>query len=422
MSYRLTATSMSNPFSNAMQQLKKATAYLTIEPQILEQLQSPKKIMQFNVVIKMDNGATKTFEGYRVQYNDARGPFKGGIRFHPQADLNEVKALSFWMAIKCAVVGIPFGGGKGGIKVDPKKLSVGELERLSRAYAQCLGTNIGPKIDVPAPDVYTTPQIMAWIMDEYSKIVGHNEPAVITGKPIAVGGSLGRDTATAQGAFYVLQQAAKKMKLSSKSKIIVQGFGNAGYHLARLAHEAGYIVVGLSDSRTAIITADKVGFDPKEVMKYKTANGEVGSLKTKFKKLTNAKLLEQPCDILAPAALENQLTENNAGKIKAKLVLELANGPTAPEADVKLFKKGIVVAPDVLTNAGGVTVSYFEWVQNNYGYYWTEKEVFQKLQPIMEDSFAAVWQVAQEKKIDLRTAAFVLAVARIAEAMKLKGY
>ncbi|MFA6534032.1 MAG: Glu/Leu/Phe/Val dehydrogenase [Patescibacteria group bacterium] len=413
---------MPNPFVNAMKQLDKAAGFLDLEPAILAKLKTPKRILQFSVPVKMDDGTSRNFEGYRVQYNDARGPFKGGIRFHPQADLNEVKALSFWMTIKCAVVGIPFGGGKGGVAVDPKKLSIGELERLSRGYARALGLNIGPKTDVPAPDVYTTPQIMAWIMDEYSRLIGHTEPAVITGKPLAVGGSLGRDTATGQGAFYVLESLARKVKLGKKPRLAIQGFGNAGYHLARLAYNAGYVIKAVADSQGGIVALDSAGFDPMEVAAYKSKNGALGSLKTKFKKIASVKVLEEAVEVVVPAALENQITEKNVGRIKAKVVLEVANGPTTPEADVKLFKKGIVLVPDVLTNAGGVTVSYFEWAQNLQGYYWTEKEVFAKLKPIMDDSFAAVWQIAVEKKTDLRTAAFILAVGRVAEAMKVRGY
>ncbi|MFA5358729.1 MAG: Glu/Leu/Phe/Val dehydrogenase [Patescibacteria group bacterium] len=413
---------MSNAFSNAMKQLDVAAKYLDFEPEILDKLRSPKRAFNFSLPVKMDNGTTKTFEGYRVQYNDARGPFKGGIRFHPKADMNEVKALSFWMTIKCAVVGIPFGGGKGGVTVDPKKLSATELENLSRAYARALGKNIGPYIDVPAPDVYTTPQIMAWMMDEYEKLVGCHAPGVITGKPLSVGGSLGRDTATAQGAFYVLQSLAKKIRLNKKASLAIQGFGNAGYHLARLAYDAGYVIKAIADSRGGIVALDAKGFDPKEVVVYKENNGELGSNKTKYKKIVSEKVLEEKVDVVVPAALENQITLKNVGKIKAAVVLEVANGPTTPEADVKLFKKSVVVCPDVLTNAGGVTVSYFEWVQNLQGYYWTEKEVFSKLQPIMESSFAAVWDISQEKKVDLRTASFVLAIKRVVEAMKARGY
>ncbi|MBI5621641.1 Glu/Leu/Phe/Val dehydrogenase [Candidatus Falkowbacteria bacterium] len=422
---------MPNAFANAMKQFSTAAQYLEIKPEIMEKLKTPKRALQFAVPVKMDNGSMKTFEGYRVQYNDARGPFKGGLRFYPTADLNEVKALAFWMTIKCATVGIPFGGGKGGVKVDPKKLSTKELERLTRSYVDALQEHIGPYKDVPAPDLYTNPQVMAWIMDEYSKIKGYNEPAVVTGKPVEIGGSLGRDTATAQGAFYILSELVKKLKINpQKSRVIVQGFGNAGYHFARLAKAAGYRIIGLSDSQGGIIAGQGVSFDPESIMKIKKDKGElhgyycVGSVcdKVDYKQVSNGKLLEQDCDILVPAALESQITGKNAGRIKAKIVLEVANGPTTPEADVKLNKKGIVVAPDVLVNAGGVTVSYFEWVQNLQRFYWTEPEVFSRLQSIMVKSFNEIWQVAQSKKIDLRTAAFVLAIDRVSKAMAVRGY
>ncbi len=422
---------MSNAFINAMKQLEIAVEYLDVNPEILEKLKTPKRALQFAVPVKMDDGTIKTFEGYRVQYNDARGPFKGGIRFYPKADINEVKALSFWMTIKCAVVDIPFGGGKGGIKVDPKKLSTKELEKLTRSYVDALQEHIGPYKDVPAPDVYTNPQVMAWIMDQYSRNKGYNEPAVVTGKPVELGGSLGRDTATAQGAFYILREAIKKLKMKSKQPtVIVQGFGNAGYHIARLCHEAGMKVVGLSDSKGAIIVSGKTkNFDPGSIMKVKKEKGElhgyycVGSVcdEVEYKKISNEKLLEQKCDILIPAALENQITEKNAGRIKAKIVLEVANGPVTPEADLKLDKKGVVVLPDVLANAGGVTVSYFEWVQNLQRFTWTEKEVFERLEGIMVKSFNEIWKVSKDKDINLRTAAFVLAVEKIARVMELRG-
>ncbi len=414
---------MANAFANALKQLDRAVAYLEVEPEILNKLKSPKRALNFSVPVEMDDGSIKNFEGYRVQYNDARGPFKGGIRFYPKADINEVKALAFWMTIKCAVVGIPLGGGKGGVKVDPRHMSIGELENLTRSYTRAIAEHIGPDKDIPAPDVYTNPQIMAWIMDEYSKIKGYPEPAVVTGKPLAVGGSQGRDSATGQGAFYVLQKISQKLKLTpAKTTIVIQGFGNAGYHIARLAAAEGYKIVGLSDSQGGIITGKNISFDPDSIMKIKKEKGELHDDKVDYKKVNNEKLLETDCDILIPAALENQITEKNAGKIKAKVILEVANGPVTPEADLKLEKKSVVVVPDVLTNAGGVTVSYFEWVQNRSRDYWTEKVVFEKLQQIMDRSFDEVWTVAQAKKISLRTAAFVLAVERVAEAMKLRGY
>ena len=422
---------MANPFIHALQQLDLAAAHLDVEPEILAKLRSPKRALHFSVPVTMDDGTIKNFEGYRVQYNDARGPFKGGIRFYPQADINEVKALAFWMTIKCAVVGLPFGGGKGGIKLDPRKMSTRELEAVTRAYVRAVADFIGPDKDVPAPDLYTNPQIMAWIFDEYSKIHGYPEPAVVTGKPLSIGGSQGRDTATGQGAFYILEQLAKKLKLQpKKTRVVVQGFGNAGYHIARLAKQAGYKIVGLSDSQGGIVATNGHDFDPDSIMHIKKERGElhgyycVGSVcdKVDHKKVSNEKLLETACDILIPAALENQITEKNAGRIKAKIILEVANGPTTPEADVKLAKRGVVVVPDVLVNAGGVTVSYFEWVQNRTREYWSEPIVFTKLKKIMDESFDKVWKTAQDKGVTLRTAAFILAVSRVAEAMKVRNY
>jgi glutamate dehydrogenase/leucine dehydrogenase len=422
---------MANPFTYALKQLEIASQYLELDPEILEKLQSPKRALHFTVPVKMDDGSIQTFEGYRVQYNDARGPFKGGLRYYPKADINEVKALAFWMMIKCAVVGIPFGGSKGGVKVDPKKLSAKELERLTRSYVQAVKDYIGPLKDIPAPDVYTNPQIMAWIMDEYSKIKGLNVPAVVTGKPVEIGGSLGRDTATAQGAFYVLEQVAYRLRLTPKKiRVIIQGFGNAGYNLALLVHRAGYRVVGLADSQGGIYSPNGGSFDPQSVMAIKKQKGMIdgyycrGSVcdEVEHKHLNNEKFLEQPCDILIPAALENQITEKNAGRIKAKVILEVANGPTTPEADKKLRQKKILVVPDVLVNTGGVTVSYFEWLQNLQRVTWEEKTVFGRLKTIMDKAFEEVWQMAKEKKVDLRTAAFILAIKRVAEAMKIRGY
>jgi glutamate dehydrogenase/leucine dehydrogenase len=416
-----------SPLQNALTQLKKAAELVKLDSAVFEILKKPKRILQFSIPVKMDRGEIKIFEGYRVQWNDARGPFKGGIRFHPKANLNEVEALAFWMTIKCAAVGIPFGGAKGGITVDPKKLSQGELERLTRGYAQAVKNYIGPERDIPAPDVYTTPQIMAWIMDEFSKIKGYNVPGVVTGKPIEVGGSAGRGTATAQGGFYILEEVAKKLKVKSeKLKVVIQGFGNAGYNIARLCHRAGYAVIAISDSRGGILINQKSKIknqnylNPDEVLAWKEKNGSVVGF-PETKTITNKQLLELPCDVLIPSALENQITKANVGKIKAKIILELANGPTAPEADEKLFKKNVLVMPDVLANAGGVTVSYFEWVQNLQNYYWNEKEVFARLQKIMVENFNEAWGIKEKYKTDLRTAVFALALSRLTEAIKLRG-
>ena len=358
------------------------------------------------------------FEGYRVQYNNVRGPYKGGIRFTPNADINEVKALAFWMTMKTAVVDIPYGGGIGGVRVDPKKLSEGELERLSRGWARAFVRDIGPDKDIPAPDVYTTPQIMAWIADEYSAIVGAWTPAVITGKPLAVGGSQGRGIATAQGGLYVLEELAKKLKLRKGASVAIQGFGNAGQVFAHLASTAGYKIVAVSDSRGGVFTSK--GLDLAEVEEQKTKTGSVvGTPGTKT--ITNAQLLTCTCDILVPAALEGQITEAIAGRLKVKAVLELANGPTVPDADVKLFKKGIVVVPDILANAGGVTVSYYEWVQNLQRESWSEEDVLARLKVRMIENFNEVWKRSQKYGVDVRTGAYVLGLERLSEAYAAKG-
>jgi glutamate dehydrogenase (NADP+) len=377
----------------------------------------------------MDSGELKMFSAYRIQHNNARGPFKGGIRFHAQVNEDEVKALAFWMSIKCATVNIPLGGAKGGIAVDPKGLSEREIERLSRSYIRSMYKLLGPNTDIPAPDVNTNPKIMAWMMDEYSRITGFNVPGMITGKPIEIGGSQGRAEATAQGGFYVLQKLLEYIDLGTKHpKIIVQGFGNAGSTFANIAHKAGYRIVGLSDSKGAIRAKNEEGFDPESIARIKKEQGQIlgyychGSVcdVLPHDQLSNEELLEQECDILVPAALENQLHKDNANRIKAKIVLELANGPTTPEADKILSQKGILVVPDVLANAGGVTVSYFEWTQNLQNFYWTNEEIQGKLKPIMERAMIDVWNFSKQNTIDLRTAAFSLAVERIAKAIALR--
>ncbi len=406
-------------FNNALQQLKVASEYLNLSPGVLEQLKQPERILQFALPIIMDDGSTKTFTGFRVQYTSARGPYKGGLRFHPQTNLDEVKALAFWMGIKCAVAGIPLGGGKGGITVDPKKLSKGELERLSRALSRRLAPFIGPEQDVPAPDVNTTPEIMAWMGDEYNRIVGKQVKGTFTGKPLEAGGSEGRTEATARGGLYVFLELAKKLKLNSKTTTVaVQGMGNVGGIMARLLHEEGFKVVAMSDSKGAIYNPQ--GLNPMDVEKYKKERGVLTGF-PKSKSISNNQLLELPVTVLVPAALENQITKSNVGRVKAKVIFEMANGPTTPEADEKFGKKNVVVVPDVLANAGGVTVSYFELVQNIQQYYWTEKEVNEKLKPIMVKAFNDIWNKAQELKVSLRTAAFVLAVERIGKAIEARG-
>ncbi len=408
-------------FENAMEQLRKAASTLNLDPKILARLGSPNHVHRSELAVAMDNGTTQTFTAFRSQYNNARGPYKGGIRYHPNVSEDEVKALSFWMAIKCSVVGIPLGGGKGGIIVDPKKLSPTELEKLSRAYIQAFYKHLGPTKDVPAPDVYTTPQIMAWMLDEYEKLVGEHAPGMITGKPLSLGGSAGRGSATAQGGVYVLQGAMKKLgKNPSDTTVAIQGFGNAGSHMAKILSGLGYKIVAVSDSKGGVKTMNNEQLAINNLEKYKQEHGSVDGFEG-TETITNEQLLELDVDVLVPAALENQITVGNADRIKAKVVLELANGPTTPEADEIMFKKGILVVPDVLSNAGGVTVSYFEQVQNAYNYYWTENEVLEKLKKIMDDAFEAVWNTKEKYSIPMRTAAFVLAVERIATAMKDRG-
>jgi len=420
-------------FDNAMSQLDKAAQILKLEENILAKLKQPDRVLSFDIEVKMDNGEAKIFKGYRIQYNNARGPYKGGIRYHWNVTEDEVKALSFWMTMKCSVVGIPLGGGKGGVIVNPKELSTGELERLSRGYIRAVYQNIGPDKDIPAPDVYTTPQIMGWMLDEYEKCVGHHAPGVITGKPLSIGGSQGRGFATAMGGVYVVEETMKKLgKRPSETTVAIQGFGNAGSHMAHLLHNLGYKIVAVSDSKGGVYNED--GIDPNKAEEIKKNGGLLGcyclgsvcNIKEvkndgPCHKVTNEELLELPVDVLVPAALENQITAENAPRLKAKVVAELANGPTTPEADEILFKNGVLLVPDILTNAGGVTVSYFEQVQNAANYYWTEEEVLAKLKPIMVSAFHEIWDAKERHHTDMRTAAFVVAVARVAQAMRDRG-
>ncbi len=418
---------MASVFKNALSQLDKAAKYLELDKDILEILRNPQRILQASLPVKMDDGSVKVFTAFRVQHNDARGPFKGGIRFHPKTNLDEVKALAFWMAIKTAVVGIPMGGGKGGVTVDPKKLSKAELERLARAYIRTFKDFIGPQKDVPAPDVNTNPQIMAWMVDEYEQVTGQKNLGVITGKPLELGGSQGRTAATGLGGFFVFRQLAKKLKLKPKqTTVAIQGFGNVGYFLAKFLHEAGYKIVAVADSKGGIYDKRQLGMDPDHLLKQKQSKGFasgcycVGSVCDcdNYQKVKSDKILELPVDVVVPAALENAINKENAGRIKAKIILELANGGVTPEAEEKLLAKNKLVVPDVLINAGGVVVSYFEWVQNLQNYYWTEEEVNEKLDEIMSRAFSEVWSLSNKLKIDLRTAAFVLAVKRIAGAIE----
>jgi len=405
-------------FENAMEQLERAAKLVKLEPNILEILKSPERTVTISIPVKLSDGTIKIFQGYRVQYNSARGPYKGGIRFHADTDIDEVKALSFWMALKCAVVNIPLGGGKGGVTIDPKKYSEAEIEQVARGWARGMADVIGPDRDIPAPDVNTTPQIMAWMADEYSKVVGKYSPAVITGKPIESGGSLGRDTATAQGGFYVLEELKKIIEIDPESAtVVIQGFGNAGYNFAKLVHHAGYKVVAVSDSRGGI--HDEAGLDPEKVMEHKKETGSVVGY-SGAKEISNEEILEIPCGILVPSALENQINSDNALKIKCQVILELANGPVTPDADEILYKNNVHVVPDILANSGGVTVSYFEWLQNREGEKWSKEEVFEKLEPIMADSFKAIWDKHKELDTDLRRSAFAIAIERIGGAIKSK--
>lgn len=406
-------------FGNALKQLKQAQIYARVPAAVFEQLKNAERILQFSFPVLMDNGETRVFEGFRVQYSSARGPYKGGLRYHPQTNLDEVKALAFWMAVKCAVVGIPLGGGKGGIMVDAKKLSHSELERVTRAFTRRLTPFIGPELDVPAPDVNTTPEVMAWVRDEYERVVGRQVPGVVTGKPLSLGGSAGRTPATAQGGMYVLSELISKLKLNPKQiNVAVQGMGNVGGIMSQLLYQAGHKVVAMSDSSTGIYNPK--GLDVPAVERFKKQTGSLKNF-SGGKPIANAKLLELPVTILIPAALENQITDKNAGRIQAKVIFELANGPVTPEADSKLAKRKIIVVPDVLANAGGVTVSYFELVQNLQQYYWTEGEVMTKLKPIMVTAFRQIWQRAEQLKVTLRTAAYVIAIERIAQAIEARG-
>ncbi len=415
-----------NPFKIAQQQLDDAAKIMNLDENAHKILREPFEIITVHIPVKMHDGSIKIFEGYRVHHNNARGPMKGGIRFYQNETVDEVKALSEWMTWKCSLANIPYGGAKGGIICNPKELTADELEQLSRGYIRAIRNFVGVNIDIPAPDVYTTPQIMAWMMDEYSKLVGHNEFGMITGKPLEVWGSEGRNDSTAMGAMFVLREAAKKLNIDLKTaKIAVQGFGNAGMFAYTLSKKLfGSKVVAISDSTGAVY--DENGLDLDKLEKAKKETGSVQGYEG-GKKMTNEELLESDVDILIPAAIENQITGENADKIKAKLVLELANGPVTPEADKILFEKGILDLPDFLINSGGVIGSYFEWVQNTNGYYWTLDDVYDKLDKIITKSFYDVMQTQQDYlskgvKITPRNAAYIIAVERVAKAMKTRGW
>jgi len=385
----------------------------------MEILQTPKRVIEVSIPVRMDDGSLKMFAGFRVQHNDIRGPFKGGLRYHPDVNLDEVQALAFWMTIKCAVADIPYGGGKGGITVDPKTLSKGELERLTRGYVRVMADFLGPNRDIPAPDVNTNAQIMAWVMDEYSHIKGYNEPAVVTGKPIEIGGSLGREAATGQGGFFVLENVIKKLNFDGRDlRIAVQGFGNVGMNFARIAFANGYRVVAVSDFDGGVYNEN--GLDIEKLIEHKNKTGCV----LKFadsKNITNEELLELPVEILVPAAIENVITEENADKIHAELILELANGPINFAASEILNSKGKIIVPDVLANSGGVIVSYFEWVQNIRHFYWDLNKVNDRLLEKINLATDNVWKYSKDYDIDLRSAAYVLAVEKLIKAFKIRG-
>ncbi|MCI4366746.1 MAG: Glu/Leu/Phe/Val dehydrogenase [Thermoplasmata archaeon] len=409
-----------NPFETARKQVDIVADVLKLDNGMREILKSPKRALIVNFPVRMDTGEFKTFQGFRVQYNMARGPTKGGIRYHPQVTLDEVRALAAWMTWKCAVVNLPYGGAKGGIICDPKSMSKGELERMTRRYASEIAPIIGPEMDIPAPDVYTDSQTMAWIMDTYSMQKGFSVPGVVTGKPISLGGSEGRGEATGRGCAYVIREAAGHAGVKVKGgTVAVQGFGNAGSVAASiLQHEQGAKIVAVSDSKGGIHNAD--GLNVAAVEEHKKKTGSVIGF-PRARSISNTELLEVKADILIPAALENQITAKNADKIQAKIVAEAANGPTLPDADAILYQKKITVLPDILANAGGVTVSYFEWAQDIQGYFWELAEVNARLEKVMMASYAQVHKVALEQKVNNRTAAYVLAIQRVVDAIKIRG-
>jgi len=409
-----------NPYHIVQRQIKEAVDALGVEPAAYEILKQPMRFLEVSIPVRMDDGSLKVFTGYRSQHNDALGPTKGGIRYHPGVYADEVKALSMWMTFKCALLGLPYGGGKGAIACNPKEMSKGELERLSRGFIRAIAQIVGPEKDIPAPDVYTNPQIMAWMVDEFSQLRGYNNFGLMTGKPLIIGGSLGRNEATGRGCVIVALEAARMLGIPIKgARVVVQGFGNAGSVAARLMHEAGAKVIAVNDSKGGAYNPN--GLDPVAVNEYKARTGSVkGAPGTQD--ISNDELLALDCDILIPAALENQITSQNAGQIKAKIISEAANGPTTPEGDEILARRGILVIPDILASAGGVTVSYFEWVQNLQNFYWTEEEVNARLEQMMKRSFAAVYRMHQEKKVPMRQAAFMVAVDRVVQAMRVRGW
>lgn len=410
-----------NPFEIAQKQIKSACDKLNADPAVYEILKNPQRVLEVSFPVKMDNGDIKTFIGYRSQHNNAMGPYKGGLRFHPGVTRDEVKALSTWMTFKCSVAGIPYGGGKGGMAIDPKDYSKGELERISKGFAKAISPVIGEKVDIPAPDVNTNGQIMSWMVEAYEEKVGRSAKGIFTGKPLEFGGSLARTEATGYGVNLNAKKVLEKLGIDIKgATYAVQGFGNVGFYTAYYAHKDGAKIVAFSNTDVAIYNEN--GIDMEKVIKDFEENGRIIENKGYGKDITNAELLELEVDVLAPCALENQITSENADRIKAKVITEGANGPTTPEADEILFKKGITVIPDILANSGGVVVSYFEWVQNLQSYYWSFDEVQQKEDALLSKAFEDVWKIADEYKVDLRNAAYMKSIDTISKAMKVRGW
>ena len=410
-----------NPFEIARKQVKTACDRLNADPAVYEILKNPQRVLEVTFPVKLDNGTVKTFTGYRSQHNNAVGPYKGGVRFHPNVNLDEVKALSIWMTIKCCVAGIPYGGGKGGITLDPRDYSEAELERIARAYSEAISPLIGEKIDIPAPDVNTNGKIMSWMVDAYENVVKKSAPGVFTGKPVEFGGSLARTEATGYGVNFAAVQALEKLGKNVKgATYAIQGFGNVGYHTGYYAHQSGAKVVAVSTVDVAIYNEN--GLDMEALFKEFQEKGFITNEAGYGKEISNAELLALDVDVLAPCALENQLTSENAGKVRAKIVVEGANGPTTPEADAILRQNGVLVVPDILANCGGVVVSYFEWVQNLQGYYWEFDEVQEKETVVLRRAFRDIWNLAQEYDVDLRTASYMMSIRRVEKAMKLRGW
>ena len=399
--------------------IKEAVQNLGYTDDVYELLKEPLRTITVRIPVQMDDGSIKIFTGYRSQHNDAVGPTKGGVRFHPEVNEAEVKALSIWMSLKCGIANLPYGGGKGGIICDPRNMSFRELERLSRGYVRAISQIVGPTKDIPAPDVYTNSQIMAWMMDEYSRLREFDSPGFITGKPVVLGGSHGRETATARGVTICIEEAVKKKNIELQgARIVIQGFGNAGSFLAKFMHDAGAKVIGISDAYGALY--DPEGLDIDYLLERRDSFGTITTLFTNV--ITNQELLEKECDILVPAAISNQITAENAGRIKATIVVEAANGPTSLEATKILDERGVLLVPDILASTGGVTVSYFEWVQNNQGYYWSEDEVAEKLRNVMVASFEEIYQTSQTRHVDMRLAAYMVGIRKPAEASRYRGW